>query len=169
MILKMTGFHHLYYHLRNYGFKHKSLYAMSFLVLFWTLFDGLLGYMVPVVITGEGISKTMMGIILGSSSIVGMFFDIVLCKLFRKSNVRKMYLILFIICAIYPLILWKSKTVWMYVLTMGVWGLYYDIFNIGQYDFVGRYIKEKEHASSFGVLCAFYQLVICSLLFSPDC
>jgi MFS family permease len=114
--------------------------------------------MAPLIITGDGISKTMMGIILGSSSIVGMFFDIVLCKLFKKSNVRKMYLVLFLICAIYPLILWKSKTVWMYIFAMGVWGLYYDIFNIGQYDFVGRYIKKEEHASSFGVLQVFLSI-----------
>jgi len=151
----MRGVHHLYQHIKKYGFKHKALYCLSFLVLFWTIFDGLLGYIAPLIITGEGLSKTMMGIILGTSSIAGMFFDIFLCKLLKNSHIRRLYLILFVICAIYPLMLWQAKTIWMYILVMGVWGIYYDLYNIGQYDFVGRYTKNDEHASSFGVLQVF--------------
>jgi MFS family permease len=131
---------------------------MGFLILFWTLFDGILQYAVPLVITGEGISKTMLGIIIGTSSIAGMLFDLFLCKLIKKPNLRRTYLIMFAICIIFPLVLMTAKTAWMYVLAMVIWGLYYDLFNIGRYEFVAQYIKEDEHASSFGVLQVFSSL-----------
>ncbi len=126
--------------------------------LFWTIFDGILQYAVPLIIIGEGISKTMMGIIIGTSSLSGLFFDIVLCKVFKKTNLRRTYIVLFAICLIYPLILWQATVVWMYILAMAVWGLYYDLFNIGRYEFVGEYVKEDQHSSSFGVLTVFSSL-----------
>lgn len=144
--------------IKTYGFKHKALYAMSFLILFWCLFDGILDYILPLVITGGGLSKTMMGIIIGSSSVAGFVFDIFLCKILKSTNVRRTYLILFIICAIYPLILLNAKTVWIFLIAMGVWGIYYDLFNIGKYDFVGRYTEKEEHASSSGVLQVFLSI-----------
>jgi len=131
---------------------------MGFLILFWTLFDGILQYVVPLVITSEGISKTMMGVIIGSSSLVGMLFDLLLCKIIKKPNLRRTYLIMFAVCTLFPLILMSAKTVWLYVLAMAIWGIYYDFFNVGRYEFVGQYIKEDEHASSFGVLQVFSSL-----------
>lgn len=154
----MPIINNLKYNLKNNVFKNKTLYAMSFLILFWTIFDGILQYVVPLIITGEGISKTMMGIIIGTSSIAGLFFDLILCKVFKTANLRRTYIVLFSICLIYPLILWTSTVVWMYILSMAIWGLYYDLFNIGRYEFVGEYIKEEEHASSFGVLSVFASL-----------
>ncbi|MDD4983816.1 MAG: MFS transporter [Candidatus ainarchaeum sp.] len=151
----MRGFKHVYDHIRKYGFKHRALYAMAFLILFWTIFDGILEYIVPLVITGEAVSKTMMGIIIGTSSIAGFLFDILLCRIFKNATVRRMYLILFVICAFYPLILWQANTIWLYIIAMAIWGIYYDLFNVGRYDFVGRYVKKEEHASSFGLLSVF--------------
>jgi MFS family permease len=154
----MPAIFHFQDQIKKLGFKNKALYAMGFLILFWTLFDGILQYVVPLIITGEGISKTMMGIIIGTSSIAGLFFDLILCKVFKKANLRRTYIVLFAICLIYPLILWKATVVWAYILAMAVWGLYYDLFNIGRYEFVGEYIKEDQHASSFGVLSVFVSL-----------
>jgi len=151
----MPTLFHLHNHIKKIGFRNKPLYAMAFLILFWTVFDGILQYVVPLVITGEGISKTMMGIIIGTSSLAGMFFDIVLCKILKKTSLRRTYIILFAVCLVYPLILWQATVVWMYILAMVIWGLYYDLFNIGRYEFVGEVVKEEEHASSFGVLTVF--------------
>ncbi len=151
----MVGLSPVSAHIKSYGTKYRTLYAMSFLVLFFALFDGLLGYLVPLLITNSGISKTMMGFILGTSSMFGFVFDILLCKAIKKTSLRRLYIILFVICAVYPLILYHASTVWLYILAMGVWGLYYDLFNIGRYDFVGRNFDTSEHAHSFGILGAF--------------
>lgn len=154
----MPTLFHLYDHIKNRGFRHKPLYAMGFLILFWTLFDGILQYAVPLVITGEGISKTMLGIIIGTSSIAGMLFDLFLCKIIKKPNLRRTYLIMFAICILFPLVLMSAKTAWMYILAMAIWGVYYDFFSVGRYEFVAQYVKEDEHASSFGVLQVFGSL-----------
>jgi MFS family permease len=62
------------------------------------------------------------------------------------------------ICFFYPLILWEAKSVWMFLLAMALWGIYYDLYNYGIFDFVGRYTDKEEHSSSFGVTQVFRSL-----------
>jgi len=154
----MPNLHHLYAHFKRYGAKHRPLYAISFMMLFWAIFDGIVSFIAPVVITQMGISEAMMGIIIGSSSVAGIVFDLVLCRVLKNTNFRRVYLLMFAACAFYPLILWQAKTVWIYLIAMAVWGLYYDLFNIGAFDFVGRHTEKEEHTSSFGVMRAFNAL-----------
>jgi len=126
--------------------------------LFWAMFDGILMFVLPILITTMGFSETMMGIIIGTSSVTGIFFDMLLCKFLKNTNFRRMYLFMFVLCAFYPLILWQAKAVWLFLIAMAVWGMYYDFFNIGNFDFVGRHTKKEEHTSSFGVMRVFISL-----------
>lgn len=151
----MPNFKHIIAHVKNYGIKHKPLYILAFMLFFWVLFDGILEYILPVLIVENGFTKTMMGIIIGTSSIAGLVFDLFICKYLRNTNFRRIYLMMFIVGAIYPLMLWKTKIFWVYVLAMAIWGLYYDFYNFGNYDFIGRHTKKSEHSSSFGVLKVF--------------
>jgi MFS family permease len=152
---KMPTFHHLQKHVRAHGLGNKPLYSFCFVALFYFLFDGILSYVVPLVITDAGYSETMMGIIIGSSSITGMLFDFLICRVFRNTNFRRIFMVLFILCAFYPLLLWKANSLWMFLVAMGVWGVYFDLGNIGSMNFLGNNIKPKEHASSSGVLQVF--------------
>lgn len=122
------------------------------------MFDAVIAYISPLVITDTGLSKTMMGIIVGSSSIAGAFFDFALSKFLRNTNFRRLYLVMFIFSFATPLILWQAKTIWIYLIAMGSWGLYFDLFNFGNFDFVSRRTKPDEHSSSFGVIDVFKAL-----------
>jgi HAD superfamily hydrolase (TIGR01509 family) len=84
-------------------------------------------------------------------------FDFLLCRLFTKTHFRRVISTMFIICLLYPLILWQAKIIWIYLLAMALWGLYYDLFSFGKLDFIGRYDKE-EHSSSFGLITVFENL-----------
>lgn len=151
----MPTFRNVYQHFRQYGMKHKPLYALSFLILFWSIFDGIISYITPLVIVEHGLSKTLMGIIYGSSSLAGALFDFLLCRFFKNTHFRRVYLVMFIVCFCYPLILWQANIWWIYLIAMALWGIYYDLFNFGDFDFVSRHCKEEEHTSSFGVMQAF--------------
>jgi len=151
----MPTFNNIYRHFRQYGTKHKPLYTVSFLILFWSIFDGIISYITPLVIVEHGFSKTLMGVIYGSSSIAGALFDFLLCRFFKDTHFRRVYLVMFAVCFIYPFILWQASVWWIYLIAMALWGIYYDLHNFGDFDFVSRYSPEEEHASSFGVIQAF--------------
>lgn len=138
--------------------KHKPLYAFSLMLFFWSIFDGVISYITPLVITGEGMSKSAMGLIYASSSIFGAIFDLVLSRYLKNAHFRRLFLLMFVVCMVYPLILWQSKSVIMYLLAMATWGLYYDLVDFGTFDFVGRKMANIEHASSFGVIDVFRAL-----------
>lgn len=153
--LLMAGFRHIVVHFKKYGRKHRFLYFVSFMLLFWSIFDGIISYISPLVLVDEGYSNTMMGIIIASSSVAGAVFDFLLSKFLGSAHYRRLYLILFAICFIYPLVLWQAKTIPIYLIAMAIWGLYYDILHFGNFDFVSREMEPDEHASSFGVINAF--------------
>jgi len=132
-----------------------ALFSVGIMVFFFVIFDGVLMYLAPIIITGAGISESLMGLIIGSSSIAGMLFDLVLCRVFKETNYRRMFLLMLLMGALYPLFLFGGTTVTIYLVAMAVWGFYYDFYNIGTLDFVGRAANPKQHATNFGVLRAF--------------
>lgn len=145
-------------HIRHVGFSKKLLYILSLMLFFFAVFDGVLGYLVPILITSSGMTKTEMGLLFGSSSLFGGIFDFFLSKYLRNTHFRRIYLVMFGVCFIYPLLLWSAKGVWLFLLAMAVWGLYFDLENFGNFDFVGRGTDEEGHASHFGIILIFKAL-----------
>ena len=154
----MPTIKHFIDHLQQYGNKHKNLYLLALMLLFWAIYDGIITFVSPLIITESGLSGTMMGIIIGTSSISGALFDFIACRLFKSMIFRRMFLFMFILCFFYPLLLFKATTFWLYLIAMAIWGIYYDLKNFGEFDFVGRHIFPAEHSSSFGVLHVFMSL-----------
>lgn len=132
-----------------------ALFSVGLMIFFFVIFDGVLMYLAPIIITESGISASMMGLIIGSSSVAGMLFDLVLCRAFADTNYRRMFLLMLIVAALYPLFLFGGTTVSIYIIAMAMWGFYYDFYNIGTLDFVGRTTEPSRHAASFGVLRVF--------------
>jgi len=125
------------------------------MLLFWAIFDGIISYITPIVINESGYSNTIMGIIIGSSSIAGALFDFILSKYLQNSSWRRLYIVMFVICLVYPLVLMQSKIILVYLIAMCLWGLYYDLLSFGNFDFVSRELLPEEHSSSFGVMGVF--------------
>ncbi|MFA7253282.1 MAG: MFS transporter [Patescibacteria group bacterium] len=154
----MATLRHLYVHVKNYGFGSNGLFLLGMLILFWAIFDGIISYIAPIIITQNGISKSMMGLIIGSSSVAGALFDFLMCRIFKSTYYRRMFLIMFGLCFIFPLFLWQAKIMSLYLIAMAIWGIYYDLSNFGKFDFITRNIKKDQNTSSFGVIQVFYSL-----------
>jgi MFS family permease len=131
---------------------------MTLMLFFWTLFDGLMSYVTPVIINEHGFSGTALGFIIGSSSIAGAFFDFFLCRFVPNTNFRRAFIGMFILSALFPMIMLKGTMVWMFIAGMAVWGLYYDLYRIATYDFISRRPASEEHAASFGIVQTFIAL-----------
>ncbi|MBU2566240.1 MFS transporter [Patescibacteria group bacterium] len=141
--------------LRIYGTNHRLLFSLAFLFFFFSIYEGISSYVTPLIMSQSGLNYTITGLIIGSLSVFGAVFDLVLIKFVTDTTFRRLYLLLFAVALAFPLVLWQSKHIWMFVLAMVLWGLYYDLRNFGAMDVVGRCTPEKEHASSFGVISIF--------------
>lgn len=145
-------------HLRSHPPRYAAtptLLPVGMMVFFFVIFDGILMYLAPIVITGAGISESLMGLIIGSSSIAGLAFDFVLCRVIRETHYRRMFLCMLLLGALYPFFLFGGTTIAIYLVAMAVWGFYYDFYNMGTLDFVERTADPERHASNFGSLRAF--------------
>ena len=138
--------------LREYGNQHKIVFMFSLMVLFWTIFDDIMSYITPILIQENGFSMSMIGFIIGSSSITGALFDFLISKFFKNTNYKRMFLILFVICAVYPFLLWQAKALWFFLLVMAVWGIYFDLYGFGVFNFISRRSRKKDNSSYFGIV-----------------
>lgn len=152
MIRKIKGL------LDKYGNKRGTIFMFSLVVLFWTIFDSIMSYITPILIQQRGFSMTMIGFIIGTSSITGALFDFLISKVFKNTDYRRMFLVMFAICAIYPFLLWRAQTLWFFLFVMAIWGIYFDLYGFGAFNFIGRYTKEKNHSASFGIVQIFRAL-----------
>ncbi len=133
----MPTLSHLTEYFKKHGDRRAELYLFSMMMLFWALFDGLVSYVTPIIITEGGLSKTMMGIIIGSSSVAGAVFDFVMCKIFKNTFYRRVFFVMFAICFLHPLLLMQAKTFAIYLVAMALWGVYYDLRNFGTLTMLG--------------------------------
>ena len=156
--IHMPTLAHLTTHLRTYGRSHRPLWALAITLMLWALFDGLVTFVTPLAITQVGISQTMMGLIIGSSSVTGALVDVLLCRFAVRTSYRHYFLGMFLVCAIYPLVLGHATTVGLFLIAMALWAIYFDFAIFGKFDFVGRVLPPAEHASSFGVFGVFLGL-----------
>ncbi|MFA6255201.1 MAG: MFS transporter [Patescibacteria group bacterium] len=154
----MPNISYLYKSFKTNGLKQHSLYLASIMIFFWAISDGILSFILPVSITEIGISETWMGIIIGSSSIAGALFDFLLCRFLVNVNFRRLYFLMLAVSVTFPLVLWQAKTIWLYLLAMAIWGLYYDLYHIGNFDFVSRVPNNGERSTGFGVMQVFISL-----------
>jgi len=136
----------------------KPVYLLCSMMFFWYLFDAVISYITPLIITEKGFSNTAMGIILGTSSIGGALFDFFLCKTFKNTTYRRVFAIMFALCIGYPLFLYHSQTAGMFIIAMIIWGIYFDLKNVGIFDFVARATPQKEFTENFGLIQIFETL-----------
>ncbi len=145
-------------HTRNNKNAPGKLYIFGYMLLFFAIFDGIVSFMAPIIIVNNGISESLMGIIIGTSSIAGALFDFVICRLFTNTYYKKIFLVMFAICLIYPFILYKANTFLVYILAMALWGIYFDLKNIGNFSFISRYTQKSKHTENFGLVQVFLSI-----------
>ncbi len=134
------------------------------MMFFWCVFDGAMAYIAPIAVTQHNFSKTEMGFIIGSSSMVGALFDLLSFKILPSTHFRRVFMIMFVLCAAYPIVLYGATTVPVFLLAMAIWGIYYDLKNFGNLDFIGRYTKKENHTKNFGFVQIFQS---CGYLIAP--
>lgn len=140
------------------GQQYKLTIVLGLFILFWALFDSVVTYISPVLIMEQGYSETVMGLIIGTSSLVGGIFDFILSKIIKKADFRRLFLLMMALCFIYPLALSQANSLILWLLAMSIWGIYYDLYGFAIFDYVGRHTKAALHAANFGIVQIFRSL-----------
>ncbi len=157
-LFAMHSLYHVVAHIQTYGLKHKLLFTVCFMLLFWALFDSMLTYILPLKIVESGFNKTQMGAIISSSSLAGILFDLLLSRFLRSPNYRKIYASVFILSLMFIVLLQGATEIWTYVLSMVIWGFYWNLLNFGNMDLVSKTASASERSSAFGVIDVFVAL-----------
>lgn len=134
---------------------HRPLIVTSFMLMFFALFDGINAYAVPLLLLQTGISKSATGLIMSTSSAAGAIFDLLLLRFVKKTNYRRIYLMMFGLAGLYPIVLYNAHVVGIFIIAMALWGMYFDLLQFGNLDFVSRRENKHDHAASFGVMESF--------------
>lgn len=145
---------------RIYGARPRNHLFLYFcmMFLFFMLFDGIVTYVVPLLVMEQGYSKTLVGIIFSSAAISGAFFSFFLYKIFKNAYYRLLFTCMLLTSLIYCFVIWSAHAFILFVIGMIMWGFFYTLLNFGTLDFYSRFIPEDEMSSKFGVLEAFRAL-----------
>lgn len=138
--------------------KTKPFYTFSFMIFFWCVFDAIISYSAPLLMSGKGFSDGQLGLIIGFSSVAGAGFDILINRFMDGFPWKKFHLYMFIICAAAPIILWSANGILLFLLAMALWGLYYDFLNFGIFDFISKEGTKEDHSRQFGFIESFKAL-----------
>lgn len=151
----MPLFSHIYRHLESLKSTQRPLLILALMLMFWTIFDSIMAYVVPLKILEDGFSKTEMGSIIALSSVFGALFDFVLSRFTRQTTFHRLYFFMFLFCIAFPLLMSIGGVIFIYIMAMASWGIYFDLMVFGNYHFVSSETPKNQHVASFGILDAF--------------
>lgn len=125
-------------------------------VLFLTLMsDALLSYWVPNFLEFEYKNTAIVGLIISFSSIVGLAADLILPQVIRGITVKKLITISLVASILFSTNLFLiTRVPWilLILLSMALWGIYYELLGFAQHQFVADTIPLKLHSATWGVL-----------------
>lgn len=135
----------------------KRTVVLSLVLFFIFLADALMSYWVPVFIHDVYESTTMVGIIVSVSSVIGLFADLILPQVVAGFTLRRLIYIAIVLCYVFAGLLYVSvlmPVLFVFFLSMAVWGVYFELIAFVQKGYVGQLIPRHMHASVWGFLWA---------------
>ncbi len=123
--------------------------------------DSILSFWVPNLMSEKLGSPQLMGIIFSFSSAIGFLADLILPQIIRNTSFIKMLLITCILGILFAILLILGLSwplVLIFLLSMAVWGIYYEFLSFADQEFVTGHIPYNLHASAWGILGIFKNL-----------
>jgi MFS family permease len=148
-----------------FGFKKDGYWAkavaLSAMLFFVFLGDGILSDWIPSFVQDSLGSSFLMGLVISFSSIVGFGMDLIFPQLFRGVKTRKMLLMAIGASLLFcGLLIWSVALPWViiFLVSMGVWGVYYEFLGFGSQMFVSETIPATARSGVWAVMGGFKSL-----------
>ena len=142
------------------GVRSKVL-SLSFLLFFLFSADAILSFWAPNLVQDLFGSSAAMGFIISFSSVIGFGMDFIFPQLLKRATVRELIAWSVLGVILFALLLWlglKFPQVAIFLVAMGVWGIYYEFFGFASHQFIADTVPFKFHTSSWAFLGMFKNL-----------
>jgi MFS family permease len=128
----------------------------SFIYFFLTFGDSLISYISPVIIEEHVNNALILGLIMSTSSVFGIFFDFFSTRFWPNARYNLFLKLTFITTIGLPILfLTFPKSIPIFLLGMAVWGAYYEFRGFASYSFIQKHVTKDEHTSAWATLNAF--------------
>lgn len=139
----------------------QKVVMLSLVLFFIFLADAVLSSWVPGLVEGYFKSPVIMGFILSFSSIIGFGADLIFPQIFKSVNFKKLLLLSVISSLVFSLSLLLSTSfpiVLVFLLSMAIWGIYYEIVGFANHQFVAESVPVRMHTSTWAFIGVFKNL-----------
>ncbi|MCC7290183.1 MFS transporter [bacterium] len=124
-------------------------------LFFISLFDSVMTFLTPVVMTDSGLTEFQMSLVYASSSVFGLVFDFILARYLHTTHYKRLLTYTLLITLLFPVTMLLKQTLFFFLIGMLVWGLYCNLWGFARDDFVARESKMAFHAASMSLLFIF--------------
>ncbi len=131
----------------------KYLLFYLLLMFFFYLGDSIMSFSSPVVISQNLENSTLMGLVIGFSSLVGFLVDLSISKFYPNKNFDFFAKLMFKLVVFFPLaFLLLPHEIWVFLFAMGVWGIYYELSRFAHFNFINYYLDHHQHAKAWSLI-----------------
>ncbi len=149
----------------NVSFTHDPVWlrvaTLSIILFFIFLADAIVSFWAPEYLEETFQSSLVMGLIISTSSIVGLLADIMMPQLLKGITVKKLLVMGIVASILFSAIL--LFTTWLpfillFLLGMAVWGIYYELLSFASNQFVADATPLKFHSAGWAIIGTFRSL-----------
>ncbi len=113
--------------------------------------DSMMGYVAPVFIEEMVGSATVMGIVLSTSSMIGICMDFFFAKFFPSKKSSFFLFLLFSMVFFFPLSFLLSRSPWGALIGMAVWGVYFEALVFSNFHAIHETVRPEDHSWAWGM------------------
>ncbi len=123
--------------------------------------DGVISFWAPNQIQSSLNSSTWMGIIISFQSVVGFGADLIFPALLRTTKTKRLVFWAIMMSALTSFFLATSAVkpfVAIFLVTMAVWGIYYEFMAFADYQFIGSVVPPHMRSAAWGIVDTFLNM-----------
>lgn len=115
-----------------------------------------MSYVAPVYIETNTGNSALMGIIIASSSVVGIFCDFIFSQIFKNRSYPFFFWGAVLAAMLFPsfLILFPPGVI-IFLVSMAIWGIYYELLQFSDFNFIKARIKVISYSHAWVTLSTF--------------
>lgn len=138
-----------------------KLFLFSLTLFLLRIADGIISFWAPNQIQSVLNNSLYMGLIISFQSIVGLLADLIFPRLLRTTKARYLVLGAILVSASTSLFLFSTTIqpfILIILLTMALWGIYYELIGFANYQFIGSVIPAHMRSGAWAVNGVFINL-----------
>jgi len=138
-----------------------QILIFALILFFLRLSDSIIAYWAPNQIQSSLGNSVLMGALISFQSVIGFIADLLFPRILRKVRTRRLIILAIITSALTIFFLGASEVkpfVAMFLVTMTLWGIYYELANFANFQFMGSVVPRNIRTAAWGFTGMFVSL-----------